>query len=47
MKHDRADWMFEADYSEGSELDRTMKLLLENLAHYNKLKELNKQQKRL
>ncbi len=46
LKHERVDWMFEADYSEGSELDRTMKLLLQNLAYYNKLKGLNEQQKK-
>lgn len=46
LKHGRVDWMFEADYNEGSELDRTMKLLLEQLAYYNKLKVLNEQQKR-
>jgi hypothetical protein len=38
--------MFEADYNEGSELDRTMKLLLEQLAYFNKLKGLNAQQKK-
>ena len=46
LKHGRVDWMFEADYSEGSDLDRTMKLLLEQLAYYNKLKGLNEQQKK-
>ena len=46
LKHGRVDWMFEADYREGSELDNTMKLLLEQLAYYNKLKGLNEQQKK-
>ena len=46
LKHERVDWMFEADYSEGSELDRTMKLLLQNLAYYNKLKSINESQKK-
>ena len=46
LKHGRVDWMFEADYSEGSELDRTMKVLLEQLAFYNKLKILNESQKK-
>ena len=46
LKHERVDWMFEADYREGSELDQTMKLLLENLAYYNKLKGLNEVQKK-
>ena len=46
LKHDRVDWMFEADYNEGSELDRAMRLLLKNLASYNKLKALNEQQKK-
>lgn len=46
LTHERVDWMFEADYNEGSELDRTMKLLLQNLAYYNHLKGLNEQQKR-
>ena len=45
LKHERVDWMFEADFSQGSDLDRTMKLLLEHLACYNKLKGLNEQQK--
>jgi hypothetical protein len=46
LTHERVDWMFEADYSEGSNLDHTMKLLLENLAYSNKLKGLNEQQKK-
>ena len=46
LKHERVDWMFEADYSENSELDRTMKLLLQNLAYYNKLKGINESQKK-
>ena len=45
LQHERVDWMFEADYNEGSELDRTMKLLLANLSYYNKLKGLNEVQK--
>lgn len=45
LKHKRVDWMFEADYTEGSELDCTMKLLLNNLAYQNKLEDINKQQK--
>ena len=46
LKHERVQWMFEADYTEGSELDKTMKLLLQQLAYYNKLKGLNEQQKK-
>ncbi len=46
LKHERVDWMFEADYSEGSELDRTMKLLLSDLGYYNKLRSINEQQKK-
>ena len=46
LKHDRVNFMLEADYREGSDLDRTMKLLLENLSCKNKLKSLNKQQKK-
>ncbi|MBQ7045297.1 MAG: haloacid dehalogenase-like hydrolase [Clostridia bacterium] len=46
LKHKRVDWMFEADYSEGSELDRTMQLLLKQLAYYNKLQAINEQQKK-
>ena len=46
LKHKRVDWMFEADYSEGSELDRTMELLLKNLAYQNKLQEINELQKK-
>jgi hypothetical protein len=46
LKHERVDWMFEADYREDSELDRTMKLLLQQLAYYNKLKGINETQKK-
>ena len=46
LKHGRVDWMFEADYSEGSQLDSTMKLLLENLAYDNKLRSINEAQKK-
>ena len=46
LRHGRVDWMFEADYNEGSELDKTLKLLLQQLAYYNKLKGLNEQQKK-
>ena len=46
LKHDRVNFMLEADYNEGSDLDRTMKLLLENLSCKNKLKALNKHQKK-
>ena len=46
LKHERVDWMFEADYTEGSDLDRTMKTLLQNLAFYNQLKGINEQQKK-
>ncbi len=46
LEHGRVDWMFEADYREGSALDSTMKTLLQNLAYYNQLKGLNEQQKR-
>ena len=46
LKHERVDWMFEADYSEGSELDKTMQALLQNLAYFNQLKSINEQQKR-
>lgn len=46
LKHDRVDWMFEADYRKGSGLDKAMKMLIENLANENKLKELSIKQKR-
>ena len=46
LKHKRVDWMFEADYSKGSELDRTMELLLKNLAYQNNLQEINELQKK-
>jgi hypothetical protein len=46
LRHGRVEWMFEADYREGSELDKTLKLLLQQLAYYNKLKGLNEQQKK-
>lgn len=46
LRHERVDWMFEADYREGSELDNTMKLLLEDLATYNKLRGISETQKK-
>ncbi len=46
LKHERVDFMFEADYREGSQLDQALKLLLENLASYNKLKDINEKQKK-
>ena len=46
LKHDRVDWMFEADYTEGGGLDSAMKTLLQNLASYNQLQGLKEQQKR-
>ena len=46
LKHERVDWMFEANYCEGSELDKTMKALLQNLSYYNQLKGINEQQKK-
>ena len=46
LRHERVDWMFEADYNEDSELDKTLKLLLQQLAYYNKLKGMNEQQKK-
>lgn len=45
LEQDRIDWVFEADYTEGSALDSTMKILLQNLAYDNQLKDLNEQQK--
>ena len=46
LEQDRVDWMFEADYTEGSDLDSAMKTLLQNLASYNQLQGLKEQQKR-
>lgn len=46
LEQDRVDWMFEADYTEGSGLDSAMKTLLQNLASYNQLQGLKEQQKR-
>ena len=46
LKHERVDFMFEADYSEGSDLDHTMQLLLKELACSNELKCLNDRQKK-
>lgn len=46
LKHDRVDWMFEADYRKGGALDKAMKMLIENLANENKLKEISIKQKR-
>lgn len=45
LRHDRVDWMFEADFSQGSRLDTTMKLLLEHLASDSTLKGLHATQK--
>ena len=46
LEQDRVDWMFEADYTEGSGLDSAMKTLLQNLASYNQLQDLKEKQKR-
>lgn len=46
LKHDRVDWMFEADYRKGSGLDKAMKMLIENLANENKLIDLSIKQKK-
>ena len=46
LRHERVDWMFEADYTENSELDQCMKLLLENLSIDNQLRHMNEQQKK-
>ena len=46
LGQERVDWMFEADYTEGSGLDSAMKTLLQNLASYNQLQGLKEQQKR-
>lgn len=46
LKHDRVDWMFEADYRKNSALDKAMKMLIENLANENKLKDISIKQKR-
>lgn len=46
LKHDRVDWMFEADYRKGSPLDKAMKMLIENLANENKLVDISIKQKR-
>lgn len=46
LKHDRVDWMFEADYRKGSGLDKAMKMLIENLANENKLVSLSIKQKK-
>ena len=45
LKHSRVDWMFEADYTEGSELDIAMHLILDKLANDNRLRSLNRTQK--
>lgn len=47
LEHNRVDWMFESDYREGSELDRTMELLLKNLSYQNQLMGINNQQKEI
>ncbi len=46
LKHDRVDWMFEADYRKNSALDKAMKMLIENLANENKLIDISIKQKR-
>ena len=45
LRHARVDWMFEADFSEGSQLDKTMKLLLEHLSSDSRLNQLHAVQK--
>lgn len=46
LKHDRVDWMFEADYRKNSGLDKAMKMLIEILANENQLKDLSIKQKK-
>lgn len=46
LKHDRVEWMFEADYRKNGGLDKAMKMLIENLANENRLKELSVKQKK-
>ncbi len=46
LKHDRVDWIFEADYRKGSDLDTAMRDLLEKLAYDNLLADMSVRQKR-
>ncbi len=46
LKHERVDWIFKADYSEGKPLDNAMKDLLYKLGVDNKLINLSHEQKR-
>lgn len=45
LKHERVDWIFEADYREGFPLDKAMHTLLQQLSCDNKLRLLSMSQK--
>lgn len=45
LQHERVDFIFESDYSEGSHLEKAMRNILQKLAIDNRLAELNASQK--
>ncbi len=46
LKHERVDWIFEADFSEGSQLDDAMHTLISQLGCDNKLQDITDNQKK-
>ena len=46
LAHERVDWIFEADYSEGSNLDEAMHTLIDQLGCDNKLQDITDAQKK-
>ena len=46
LKHERVDWIFDADFREGSDLDNAMHLLITQLGCDNRLEDVTYHQKR-
>ncbi len=46
LKHERVDWIFEADFRQGSKLDTTMHTLIDQLGCDNRLQDITYKQKR-
>ena len=46
LRHERVDWIFEADYREGKPLDKTVHTLLQKLAYDNELFQMTAIQKK-
>ena len=44
LKHSRVDWIFDADFSEGSELDDAVHTLIKQLGCDNKLEDVTYRQ---